>query len=304
MTSPDKSDAIEWPTLGLILLCTLAVPLLTYFSASLTLWLTLPLLTVVLALFSSVQHEVLHGHPFRSNRLNEALVFIPMGLYLPYRRFKATHIQHHRDPNLTDPYDDPETNFQDPAVWAKTGFVTRGLLSFNNSLLGRMLVGPIISFYVFYKCDAKLILAGDRAVILAYLLHFVGLIPLVYWLAMVSTMPLWAYMFASYGAISILKIRTYLEHRAHADAKGRTVIIEDHGILAFLFLNNNLHAVHHAHPKLAWYNIPRVYKANKAAFLAQNDGYFYTNYRSIFRQYFFKTKDQVPHPIWSSKNRQ
>jgi fatty acid desaturase len=39
---------------------------------------------------------------------------------VPYLRFRDTHLAHHHDPNLTDPYDDPESNFQDPAVWART----------------------------------------------------------------------------------------------------------------------------------------------------------------------------------------
>ncbi len=29
------------------------------------------------------------------------------------------HMAHHRDAILTDPYDDPESNYLDPAVWAR-----------------------------------------------------------------------------------------------------------------------------------------------------------------------------------------
>ena len=60
------------------------------------------------AAHSSLQHEALHGHPTRSAALNEALVFLPLGLLFPYRRFKMLHLRHHNNSALTDPYDDPE----------------------------------------------------------------------------------------------------------------------------------------------------------------------------------------------------
>ncbi len=293
----------EWPTFALIFGCSAGILLLTGFGNHISLWVFVPGLSLLLALHSSLQHEALHGHPTRFPIINELLVFIPFGLFLPYRRFRDTHIQHHFDPNLTDPYDDPETNFQDPVVWAQTGTIMRLVYVFNNTLLGRMLIGPMISFLSFYKADAKLILSGDRKVILAYFLHFIGLIPFVYWLVYFSNTPFLAILFAAYLAISVLKIRTFLEHRAHENCSARSVIIEDRGFLALLFLNNNFHAVHHKCPKLAWYNIPANYAAHKAEYLLENDGYRYLSYRQIFSQYFFKNKDQVPHPLWSSEDK-
>ena len=73
---------------------------------------------IAIAQFSSLQHEVLHGHPFRSRWLSEAAVFPGVTIYIPYLRFKETHLAHHHDPILTDPYDDPESNYVDPNVWA------------------------------------------------------------------------------------------------------------------------------------------------------------------------------------------
>ena len=111
---------IEWPTLAML-------------AATYALWVTGTLLWPVSGLvsvgltalataqFSSLCHEVLHGHPFASRRLNEALVFPALSLVVPYERFRDTHLQHHFDPALTDPYDDPESNYQDPAVWARMG---------------------------------------------------------------------------------------------------------------------------------------------------------------------------------------
>ena len=55
-----------------------------------------------------------------------------------------------------------------------------------------------------------------------------------------APMSLGAYLVACYVALSILKIRTFLEHQAHRLARARTVIVEDRGLLAFLFLNKTL----------------------------------------------------------------
>ena len=70
----DRSRDIEWPTLALLAVCYLL------WAAGLTLlwqvWAPLGIAAVALsaALHSSLQHEFIHHHPFRDDRLNEALV--------------------------------------------------------------------------------------------------------------------------------------------------------------------------------------------------------------------------------------
>ena len=96
---------------------------------------------------------------------------------------------------------------------------------------------------------------GDGRVQLAWGLHLMGLVPLVLWLEWVG-MPVWAYLLAVYLGTALLKIRTFLEHRAHEAFRARTVIIEDRGPLSYLFLNNNFHVVHHMHPAVPWYELP------------------------------------------------
>ena len=49
----------------------------------------------------------------------------------------------------------------------------------------------------------------------AYLLHALGIVPVAAWLATVGTVPFWAYFAACWLALSILRVRTFLEHRAH-----------------------------------------------------------------------------------------
>jgi len=293
-----ESRAIEWPTL-IIFAATYALLI----AATTVLWTLSPVLAILAATlaigqYSSLTHEVLHGHPFRSRTLSEALVFPGITLYVPYLRFKDLHLQHHFDPALTDPYDDPESNYLDPAVWAQLSTPKKLLLRFNNTLFGRMAVGPALSFVALVKGDVAAIRRGEHRVTLGWVLHAIGVALVLLWLLTVGQMPVWAYCLAAYLGWSLLKIRTYLEHRAHDLARARTVIIESQGPLALLFLNNNFHAVHHMHPGLSWYKLPAAYGARKDHYLRRNDTYVYRSYVEIFRQYLFRAKDPVPHPIW------
>ena len=286
----------DWPTLALL------GAVLAVWALALALpagWggLSFALLVLALTLHSSLTHEILHGHPFTHARAETLLGLFQPGLAVPYLRFKRLHLAHHRDSLLTDPYDDPETNFLDPVHWARLGPVARGLRRFNNTLAGRMLVGPALGMTAFLRDDLALIRGGDARVARDWLLHLPG-VGVTLWAVALSAVPLWLYLLACYGALSVLKIRTFLEHRAHERAAGRTVVIEDRGILAFLFLNNNFHAVHHLHPKVAWYRLPGLYAQNRARYLARNDGYVYRSYGEIFRQYLWRAKDPVAHPLW------
>ncbi|MCT8328373.1 fatty acid desaturase [Albidovulum sediminis] len=300
----ERQGGVEWPTFLLLVAVHLGWVLATTVLADIWLPLALAVLVLAIVLHSSLQHEVLHGHPFRIRWLNEALVFLPVGLAYPYGRFRDTHLAHHRDERLTDPYDDPESNFLDPAVWDRLPRWRQRLLRFNNTLAGRMLVGPGIGVVSFIAGDLRTLRSGDRvaarAIARDWALHGAGLVLVALWIG-ATGFPWGAYLLATYAGMSILKIRTYLEHRAHELARGRTVIVEKGGILPFLFLNNNLHIVHHTKPGVAWYRLPRLYAENRAAFLQRNDGYFYASYGEIFRRHLLKAKDPVPHPLMRRK---
>jgi fatty acid desaturase len=295
--SVKPSRSIEWPTFFLVVGCYLAWGLGTGIFGSVWWPLGVLVTTLTITLHSSLQHEVLHGHPFRSRLLNEALVFLPLGLIIPYGRFRDTHLEHHRDELLTDPYDDPESNYLDPVVWAGLSTPHRILLRYNNTLLGRLTVGPGLTAVRCVMGDFRAIRAGDKAILRDWLLHLVGLV-IVIWLVHLGEISAWAYCLSAYMGLAILKIRTFLEHRAHTLARARTVVIEGGYILPFLFLNNNLHTVHHAKPQVAWYRLPALYRANRAEYLRRNDGYSYASYAEVFRRYFLRPKDPVPHPLW------
>lgn len=287
-------ERIEWPTLGLL------AASYALWALGLWLWADLPVLGLILtgiaiAQFSSLQHEALHGHPFRQAWANEALVFPALAVFVPYRRFLTTHLQHHFDPALTDPFDDPESNFMTPEVWDRLPRAVRALFRLNNTLLGRMVIGPVLGTALWVWGDLRAIAKGDGKIARDWGMNLLGLIPVIWALSVVG-MPFWAYLGAVYLAFALLKIRTFLEHRAHEAHRARTVIIEDRGPLALLFLNNNFHVVHHMHPGLPWYVLPQVYAARRAHYQARNDHYVYRSYGEIFRRYLWRAKDPVAHP--------
>ncbi len=292
----DDTTEIEWPTLALMAGCYVTWAAGTTFAWDLWGPLGFALTVLAIVLHSSLQHEVLHGHPFANAAASDATVFPALGLVYPYRRFRDTHLAHHMDERLTDPYDDPESNYLDPAVWERLPRPTQKLLRLNNSLLGRMALGPAIGAVVFLRDDWRAIRAGDTTIRKDWLLHLGGVALVLVWLLAFAQMPVWAYLLAVYAAMSVLKIRTFLEHRAHERARGRTVIVEDKGPLAFLFLNNNLHVVHHTHPKVTWYRLPGIYAARRDFYLTKNDGYRYASYAEVFAKHFWRAKDPVPHP--------
>ena len=290
------TKTIEWPTLA-VLIATYAVwGLATAVVAAWWLPAGISLAAIAIAQYSSLQHEALHGHPFRSKWLNTAIVFPALLPFIPYMRFRALHLAHHRDSELTDPFDDPESNYLDAGTWERLPWALQVILNANNTLAGRLALGPAIGTFIYYRDELRG-LRRDPAILRGWLWHIPAFVPVALWLNAVG-MPLWAYALACYGAMSLLRIRTFLEHQAHEKARGRTVIIEDRGPLSLLFLNNNYHVIHHIHPRVPWYRLPELYRKNADRYLRQNEGYFYRSYAEVFRLYLFRRKDPVPHPIW------
>ena len=285
----------EWPTFAALLGCYGGWIALLFGP----LWLSVPGLAVMIALQSSLQHEIIHGHPTRYPWLNVALVFASLNLLIPYGRFHDTHLAHHTDEWLTDPYDDPESNYLDPAVWNALPTWLQRVHVLNATLAGRLLIGVLISQYYFMRSDLRDICAGRKDVLRDWLLH-IPAAALVIWIVIATGYPLWAYFLAAYGGLALLKIRTFAEHRAHEDVQARTAVIEDRGFFAFLFLNNNFHSVHHMYPHISWYALPGFYQAQKGKFMLGNQGYIYKGYRQLFARHFFHCKELVPHPLWPS----
>lgn len=290
---------IEWPTVALIATVYAAWFLLCAYGDALPQLLWVLLAGLVTALYWSIVHEAVHGHPTNNKWVNHALVWLPIGWVYAYGRFRDGHLEHHETGALTDPFDDPETWYLAQRDWKVATPVVRALLIFNNTLFGRMLIGPMIVLWRMVRDDAAAALGGGtkgRAVARAWALHLPPLVILALLVAAVTDVRFWQFCLAAYLGVALILVRTFLEHQAAEDFGERTVIIEDRGLFAFLFLFNNLHLVHHTRPGLAWYLLPRFYKAHRAQFIERNNGYVYPSYWAVFARHFFKPKEPVPHP--------
>ena len=291
------APAIEWPTVALIAACYAA-----WLAAGLWLYPIAPvagilLLGAALALHSSLIHECLHGHPTRNARVNEILVGLPLGLIYPYRRFKTLHLQHHADERLTDPFEDPESYYR--ARWqhdAMPGWLQR-VLVLNNSMLGRMVIGPWLATIGFLLSEAKLLRSGDRAVRSAWLHHAAGLAIVLAIVIWGFGMPLWLYLLGPvWIGQAIIAVRTFAEHQWSERPDGRTIIVE-RSPLSVLFLNNNLHLVHHKLPTAAWYRLPALFRERRDEWVGMNGGYVYPNYLALLRAFALRAKEPVVHPV-------
>lgn len=292
-----RQFSVEWPTLGLIILTYALWALGLFWVSDWSATAAVILLALTIAQQSSLQHEIIHGHPTRHKWLNGALVYLNIGLVIPYIRFRDTHLAHHLDANLTDPYDDPESNYMYAEDWACVRWPIRVILQANNVLLGRLILGPLIGQIVFVRGDVALIRAGDRSVLMAWVWHSPAVVA-VLWFVVQSPLSIWTYLLAVYIGQSILKIRTFLEHQAHEKSRARTVVVEDRGPLSILFLNNNFHVVHHMHPRVPWYKLPALYADNSERYLKVNEDYRFANYGDVFRTHLLRAKDHVTHPHW------
>ena len=290
-------DKTEWRTAALIIFCYLLwIALLIGLSAYSAIAAAI-LLIPVITLHSSLQHECLHGHPTRFQWLNDAIMVLPVGLYIPYMRFKDLHLEHHLNARICDPYDDPESWYVSQSFWQRLPAPVKAVFQINNTLAGRMLLGPAISLIRLAISDTQAVVSGDRRVMAAWTVHLVLVVPVIAAVMIWSPLSLWSYAACAYGGLSLLMVRTYLEHQAEESLRGRSVIIEDRGPFSVLFLNNNLHAVHHAYPAVAWHQLPSLYRRNRARFLAMNKGYLFNSYAEIFMRFAFRRKEKVVYPL-------
>lgn len=287
----------EWPTWVVLAACYAGWACACLWHDALGLWFV-PLAGYCITLHSSLQHEALHGHPTGNAALNEALIFPALGLFVPYRIFRRTHLRHHCDSRLTDPYDDPESAYLARRDWDALSPLLRRALQVNRTLAGRLAIGPMLSIRASLTQDWARMRAGDDGFTRrAWLAHGAGVALAAGFAMGIAGVPPLLYLGAAYAGYSLLMLRTYAEHRATEAAGERTAIVEGSGPLALVFLNNNLHAVHHAHPRAPWYALPALYRRDRAAVLAANGGYRFAGYRALFTRYAFVAKEQVVHPF-------
>lgn len=256
---------------------------------------------VLLAWHGSLQHETIHGHPTRSRRINAAIGFPPLSLWLPYASYRDLHLHHHRDAHLTSPVEDPESYYVTDDHWSSLSPAGRAVLYFNRTLLGRFLIGPALAWYGLWAEELPKLRRDHRARAI-WAAHLAGAAAV---LAVVSigfgVSPI-LYVVTCYAGTALSLLRSFAEHRAGPEGL-RTAVVASGPFFSLLFLNNNLHVAHHARPGLAWYRLPRFAAANDSAGVAARGAGLYKGYGEIVRRFLLRPVDAPVHPDFDAERR-
>lgn len=288
---------VEWPTLLLAIFIYTAWFLLTYY------WASIPYIILfvaggwLLAWHGSLQHEVLHGHPTRFRRVNDLIGWFPIALWLPYPLYKRAHLKHHNDEWLTDPIEDPESYYMTGDAWNRTGAFGRLVTRLDNTLAGRLIIGPLVSLVTLWGHEILHMLRGNFRNAGLWIVHLLGCAAALYWVLAICNMPAWVYLTAFvYAGMAFTRMRSFAEHQYAGVKEERTAIVENSTAFGLLFLYNNLHIVHHSKPAVPWYKIPALYRANRDVWIKLNGGLVYNGYFDVARRYLFRTHHEPSHP--------
>lgn len=285
-TFKGRATSTEWPTvaIGVVILGLYVAVTLGHRS--------LPAIVVVAALgaisgwWSSFQHELVHGHPFPSERANEILGGFAMSLWIPFGVFKSLHLRHHRGAALTDPFDDPESFYYGQDRWRRANPLVRSVMWCNRTFAGRMIVGPPIALAAFFGSETKRLRSGDRVARRDWSRHGVWVAITAGWAFGVAGVPVWQYILgAVWIGTSVILIRSFAEHLWQPDPDARTAFVDGFFPFGLLFLFNNMHHAHHARPTVPWYQIPRLAKQLGSRAAAHSSAGYYRGYRDLIRLY-------------------
>ncbi len=244
----------------------------------------------------SLQHETIHGHPTPWPFANTLLAFAPLNLWLPYHRYRQSHRAHHAAEHLTDPGSDPESRYlaADPSA---ASALRRAGARASTTLLGRLLVGPFIEIGGFLASETKALLADEAGARRAWAIHLAAAALVATWLVWICRISLAQYFACFvYPGCALSLLRSFAEHRADPIASRRIAVVEEAPILGFLFLNNNLHAAHHAFPRASWFRLPGLYAQHREALLGDNGGLVYRGYGEIVRRFLLSPHHMIVHP--------
>ncbi len=292
---PALSKRVEWPTLLVALLIYSGYALLTLNYRALPLYILLPAAGFIVAWHGSLQHEVVHGHPTPWRWLNLLLVFPSLWLWLPFTCYQRAHQIHHRDEYLTDPSQDPESYYLYPQNWQSMPSPLRGVHNVLNTSIGRLLLGPVFSV-IGFGCEQVQCWRNGHFEVRAWLLHSVCCALVLYWVIGVCQIPLLEYLLVfAYPGLSLTLLRSYAEHQARPVVSERTTAVEAGWLMSLLYLNNNLHPMHHEQPGLAWYLLPTAWRENRNRLLTANGGNSYPGYAKLIATYAFNQREN---PCW------
>ena len=274
--------------------------LLTLHAALLPWWIAAPALGCIVAWHNSLQHEVIHGHPTGRRAIDDALGMLPLGLWMPFQAYRRVHLLHHRVSRLTDPGTDPESFYFTAERWRRMPSLLRWLMIFNNTLFGRLSVGPAIAAARYWWAEIRALSGGDGRRVLREWWHHLALAAvLLWWVSAVCGMPLWVYLLAAYVGLSLTLHRSFDEHRPARGRDAGSVTVEASPVWRLLYLCNNFHALHHRRPDIPWFRLAETYRQERAGRTEPANGFAYSGYADIFARYVFRPRDTPVHPFAS-----
>jgi fatty acid desaturase len=292
-----KFFQVDGPTWLVALMIYGAWVLLIWFNAVLPWWVLMPVGAYLLAWHFSLQHEAIHSFRGVPAWVRFAVVFPPLGLWFPYALYRQSHSTHHRDAHLTVPGVDTESYYVTRADWARMGPFKRRLLIFNQTLLGRLMVGPLLRLWILVSRESRRLRQGDTSHLPHWAVHLVAVAVLFWFISDVCRFPWWQYcLLIAYPGLSLTLLRAFTEHRAAEDSQERTASVESNAVFGMLYLYNNLHVAHHLKPTMPWYEIPRFYRENRAQLLATNGHFVFAGYGQLARRYFLVPVFSPVHP--------
>ena len=267
---------------------------LTLTHGAMPVWVAVIAGAVLITWHASVQHEIIHGHPTRNVRINAVLGWPPLSLWIPYPLYRINHLRHHRDRHLTCPIEDPESFHVTAEAWHRMAPATRWLLTANQTLLGRLTLGPAIALSQFWRAEFRRIRNGDRTRMRLWAMHLAGVAAVLGWAVGVAGVPIWMYAAWVYGGVALLLLRSFAEHRALPAPDQRTAVVDHAPLLSLLFLNNNLHVAHHDRPGMAWFRLPSHCRAIAGADVAARGAGHYRGYWAVAMRYLVRP---IAHPV-------
>ena len=287
---------VEWPTLALAILIYGGWLAATYWHALLPWPVRIACGGWLIAWQGSLQHEAIHGHPTRSRRVNDMIAALPLCLWLPYARYRRSHLAHHATPHLTLPGHDPESRYLS-APLSPPGRMRRWVHAATATLAGRLLIGPALEIAGFLGDEAARLAREPRTRrIWAIHLALVGMV--LAWVVGVCRMSLAEYLLVFvYPGAALSLLRSFAEHRADPDPMRRVGTVEHAPLLGLLFLNNNLHMAHHRAPSAPWYRLPALHRNLREEVLASGAP-VYDGYVQLATRYLLRPHDRLTHPAF------
>src|ERR1019366_1739350 len=178
--------------------------LLVWFNAVLPWWVIIPVGGYLLAWHFSLQHEAIHAFRGVPAWVRFAVVFPPLGLWFPYPLYRKSHSTHHRDINLTIPGVDTESYYVLQADWERMGPVKRGLLIFNQTMAGRLLIGPALRLWILASKEWRRVRDVEYSLLPRGAVHALAVGMLFWFISGVCGFPWWQYcLLVAYPGLSL-----------------------------------------------------------------------------------------------------